>query len=209
VSELRTWVSGRLDPLVVGPSDPKATRSDFDLDPRSAPADLATLKPAAVLIGVVEHPEGASVILTRRSDSLRNHTGQIALPGGRCDEGETPWRTALREAHEEIGLDPSLVTLAGLSTPYQTGTGYHIIPVVGFIAPGFSLTINPDEVADVFETPFEFLMDPVNHVQHEREIPTGITRRFYGMTWEDRFIWGATAGILRALYDRLYSATVV
>jgi 8-oxo-dGTP pyrophosphatase MutT (NUDIX family) len=209
VSDLRALISGKLDPLVVDPLGAGVTRSDFDLDPQHAPTGQAPLKPAAVLIGVVEHPEGPAVILTRRSDNLRNHTGQIALPGGRCDPGETPWQTALREAHEEIGLDPSLVTLAGLSTPYRTGTGYHITPVVGFIAPGFSLTVNPDEVADVFETPFKFLMDPVNHVQHEREIPTGVTRRFYGMTWEDRFIWGATAGILRALYDRLYAVAAV
>ena len=206
MKDLRAWISGRLDPLEAGGLG--SIRSDFDLDPHHAPADPSPLKPAAVLIGVVEHVDGPSVILTRRSDSLRNHTGQVALPGGRCDPGETPWATALREAHEEIGLDPALVTLAGLSTPYRTGTGYHITPVVGFIAPGFTLTINPDEVADVFETPFQFLMDPTNHVQHEREIPAGITRRFYGMTWEDRFIWGATAGILCALYDRLYGATV-
>ncbi len=176
--------------------------------PQHAPTDRPALKPAAVLIGLVEHPQGPSVILTRRSDSLRSHTGQVALPGGRCDPGETPWETAVREAHEEVGLDPSLVTLAGLSTPYRTGTGYHITPVVGFIAPGFSLTVSPAEVAEVFETPFKFLMDPVNYVQHQREIPTGVTRRFYGMTWEDHFIWGATAGILRALYDRLYAAAV-
>ncbi len=204
MSDLRAWISGKLDPLDVASRGAGSIRSDFDLDPQNAPAERPAMKPAAVLIGVVEHPDGPSVILTRRSDSLRNHTGQIALPGGRCDPGETPWETALREAHEEIGLDPALVTLAGLSTPYRTGTGYHIVPVVGFIAPGFSLSVNPDEVADVFETPFEFLMDPVNHVEHEREIPAGVTRRFYGMTWEDRFIWGATAGILRALHDRLY-----
>jgi 8-oxo-dGTP pyrophosphatase MutT (NUDIX family) len=208
VNDLRAWISARLDPLDVTPMDGAASRSDFDLDPQHAPTDRAPLKPAAVLIGLVEHPEGPSVILTRRSDSLRNHTGQVALPGGRCDPGETPWQTALREAHEEIGLDPALVTLAGLSTTYRTGTGYHITPVVGFIAPGFTLTVNPDEVAEVFETPFKFLMDPVNHVQHEREIPTGITRRFYGMTWEDHFIWGATAGVMRALYDRLFAAAV-
>jgi len=208
VSDLRAWISARLDPLEVNPIEARAARSDFDLDPQHAPTARPALKPAAVLIGLVEHPEGPSVILTRRSDTLRNHTGQVALPGGRCDPGETPWQTALREAHEEIGLDPALVTLAGLSTPYRTGTDYHITPVVGFIAPGFSLTVNPDEVAEVFETPFKFLMDPLNHVQHEREIPSGITRRFYGMTWEDHFIWGATAGIMRALYDRLYAAAV-
>ncbi len=208
MKDLRGWIVDRLDPLTSGNAPAGSVRSDFDLDPHNAPAWVGTLKPAAVLIGVVEHLDGPSVILTRRSDNLRSHTGQVALPGGRCDPGETPWQTALREAREEIGLDPALVTLAGLSTPYRTGTGYHITPVVGFISPGFTLTVNPDEVADVFETPFQFLMDPVNHVEHEREIPTGVTRRFYGMTWEDRFIWGATAGILRALYDRLYGATV-
>ena len=208
MKDLRAWIVDRLDPLTSQPGQGGSIRSDFDLDPHNAPAWVGTLKPAAVLSGVVEHEDGPSVILTRRSDNLRNHTGQVALPGGRCDPGETPSQTALREAHEEIGLDPSLVTLAGLSTPYRTGTGYHITPVVGFITPGFTLTVNPDEVADVFETPFQFLMDPINHVEHEREIPTGVTRRFYGMTWEDRFIWGATAGILRALYDRLYGATV-
>ena len=208
MKDLRGWIVDRLDPLTSGNASAGSVRSDFDLDPHNAPAWVGTLKPAAVLIGVVEHLDGPSVILTRRSDNLRSHTGQVALPGGRCDPGETPWQTALREAQEEIGLDPGLVTLAGLSTAYRTGTGYHITPVVGFISPGFTLTVNPDEVADVFETPFKFLMDPVNHVEHEREIPTGVTRRFYGMTWEDRFIWGATAGILRALYDRLYGATV-
>jgi 8-oxo-dGTP pyrophosphatase MutT (NUDIX family) len=209
VSGLRRWISDRLDPLEVGGGEfAGRVRSDFDLDPHNEPERTEGLKPAAVLIGLVEHPDGPAVILTRRSDTLRSHTGQVALPGGRCDPGETPWETALREAEEEIGLDRGLVTLAGLSTPYRTGTGYHITPVVGFITPGFRLVINPDEVADVFETPFEFLMDPANHQQHEREIPTGVTRRFYGMTWEDRFIWGATAGILRALYDRLYGAVV-
>ena len=208
MSDLRAWISGRLDPLEVSPPCAGATRSDFDLDPHNAPADRPALKPAAVLIAVVEHPDEPSVILTRRSDSLRNHTGQVALPGGRCDPGETPWQTAVREAHEEIGLDPSLVTLAGLSTPYRTGTGYHITPVVGFISPGFNLTVSPAEVAEVFETPFKFLMDPINYVQHQREIPTGVVRRFYGMTWDDHFIWGATAGILRALYDRLHAAAV-
>jgi len=204
---LRGWIADHLDPLETS-GGAGVVRSDFDLDPDNAPVAEAPLKPAAVLIGLVEHPNALSVILTRRSDTLRNHTGQVALPGGRCDPGEPPWRTALREAEEEIGLDPSRVTLAGLSTPYRTGTGYHITPVVGFIPPGFILTVNPDEVADVFETPFAFLMDPANYEQHVRKIPAGVTRRFYGMTWEDHFIWGATAGILRALHDRLYGAAL-
>ena len=94
------------------------------------------LTPAAVLIALVERDHGLSVILTRRADTLRRHTGQIALPGGRRDPGETPWQTALREAHEEIGLEPGFVSVVGLSTPYRTGTGYLITPVVGFVRPG-------------------------------------------------------------------------
>jgi 8-oxo-dGTP pyrophosphatase MutT (NUDIX family) len=166
------------------------------------------LTPAAVLVGLIEREYGYSVLLTRRADTLRRHTGQIALPGGRCDPGETAWQTAVREAHEEVGLAPDYVSLAGLSSPYRTGTGFLVTPVVGFIQPGFSLAANPAEVADIFETPFGFLMDPANHEQHERQAPTGETRRFYAMTHEDRFIWGATAGMLRALYNRLYGAAV-
>jgi len=205
---LRDWIAGHLDPLELHGSGRDVYRSDFDLNPAAAPDGEAPLTPAAVLIGLVERPAGLSVILTRRADTLRSHTGQIAFPGGRCEAGETPWGAALRETHEEIGLDPARITLVGLSTPYRTGSGFHITPVVGFIAPPFDLTPNPGEVADIFETPFGFLMDPANHEQHEREMPAGVKRRFYAMTWEDRFIWGATAGMLRALYDRLYGAAV-
>ncbi|MEO7027362.1 MAG: CoA pyrophosphatase [Caulobacteraceae bacterium] len=204
---LRDWIADHLDPLEVF-TGARVTRSDFDLQPHLAPPPGAPLTAAAVLIALVEHAAGPTVILTRRADTLRSHTGQVALPGGRCDPGETPWATALREAWEEIGLEPDRVSLAGLSTPYQTGTGYHVTPVVGFVEAGAPMTANPEEVAEVFETPFGFLMDPANHERLEREWPTGVTRRFYGMTWEDRFIWGATAGILRALYDRLYGAAV-
>jgi 8-oxo-dGTP pyrophosphatase MutT (NUDIX family) len=207
-AELREWITGVLDPLEAGDPANGETRSDFDLTPGGwAPPDQP-LAPAAVLVGLVERESGYSVLLTRRSDALRRHSGQIALPGGRQDPGETPWETALREAWEEIGLEPRHVTVAGLSTPYRTGTGYLITPVVGFVAAGFTLTPNPDEVADIFETPFGFLMDPGNHEEHERELPTGEKRRFYAMTHENRFIWGATAGMLRALYDRLYGAAV-
>jgi 8-oxo-dGTP pyrophosphatase MutT (NUDIX family) len=205
-AELREWISGHLDPLDAEP--PGAAASDFDLGPNAFPNEPVSLKPAAVLVGLIERPHGYSVLLTRRSDTLRSHTGQIALPGGRRDPGETSPVTALREAHEEVGLAPDYVTLAGLSSPYRTGTGFLVTPVVGFIQPGFSLTPNPAEVADIFETPFGFLMDPANHEQHERQGPDGQLRRFYAMTHEDRFIWGATAGMLRALYDRLYGAAV-
>lgn len=204
--ELRAWIEHHLDPLEEGQSSEGA--SDFDLGANAFPNEPVELTPAAVLVGLIEREYGYSVLLTRRADTLRRHTGQIALPGGRCDPRETIWQTALREAHEEVGLAPDYVSLAGLSSPYRTGTGFLVTPVVGFIQPGFSLAANPAEVADIFETPFGFLMDPANHEQHERQAPTGETRRFYAMTHEDRFIWGATAGMLRALYDRLYGAAV-
>lgn len=204
--ELRAWIERHLDPLDAG--EPGRTASDFDLGPNAFPNEPVELTPAAVLVGLIERPTGYSVLLTRRADTLRRHTGQIALPGGRCDPGETVATTALREAHEEVGLEPDYVSVVGLSSPYRTGTGFLVTPVVGFIRPGFSLQPNPAEVADIFETPFGFLMDPTNHEEHEREGPGGEIRRFYAMTHEDRFIWGATAGMLRALYDRLYGAAI-
>lgn len=206
-ADLRGWITRHLDPLEV-PAQEAPPRSDFDLDPAKLADAPASLTPAAVLVGLVERDEGLSVILTRRSDTLRSHTGQVALPGGRSDPGETPWATALRETHEEIGLSPEFITLAGLSTPYRTGTGFHVTPVVGFVTPGFTLSPNPDEVADIFETPFGFLMDPANFEAREGRTPAGDVRRFYAITWEDRLIWGATAGMLRALYDRLYGVAV-
>jgi len=208
--DLRDWIGEHLDPLEAhDPAQHRAMASDFDLGKSYGPGEVdLPLTPAAVLIALVERDHGLSVILTRRSDTLRRHTGQIALPGGRRDAGETPWQTALREAHEEIGLEPAYVNVVGLSTPYRTGTGYLITLVVGFVRPGFTLVPNPQEVADIFETPFGFLMDPANLEEHERELPNGEKRRFYAYTHEDRFIWGATAGMLRALYDRLYGAAV-
>ncbi|WP_293319278.1 CoA pyrophosphatase [Phenylobacterium sp.] len=204
---LREWITQRLDPLEDREPDQGLVASD--LGPRTADLaeEPAPLTPAAVLVGLVEREHGYSVLLTRRADTLRRHTGQIAFPGGRRDPGETIWETALRETEEEVGISRSLVTLGGLSTPYRTGTGFLVTPVVGFIAPGFSVTPNPAEVADVFETPFGFLMDPTNHEEHEREF-AGQLRRFYAMTHENRFIWGATAGMLRSLYDRLYGGAV-
>lgn len=200
---LRNWISDRLDPLEDRP--PALITSDYDLSTAAVrPDDLEQLTPAAVLIGLIEREEGYSVLLTRRVDTMRRHAGQVAFPGGRRDPGETPWQAALREAEEEVGLSPDLVSLVGLSSPYQTGTGYLITPVVGFIAPGFDLTPNPDEVADIFETPFDFLMNTDNHEEHERTLPSGEVRRFYAMTHGDFYIWGATAGMLRALRRRLY-----
>jgi 8-oxo-dGTP pyrophosphatase MutT (NUDIX family) len=202
--ERRAWITSRLDPIdSYDPSLANPLRSDFDLNPGLKFDNPHALRPAAVLVGLIEHEEGLTVLLTRRSDTLRSHTGQIAFPGGRCDPGETPWVTALREANEEVGLDPACVTLAGLLHGYQTVTGFHVTPVVGFIDPRATFTPSPEEVADVFETPFDFLMDPANHQRQYREAPGG-RRHFYAMPWNDRFIWGATAGMLRSLYERLH-----
>ena len=207
--ELRDWIARHLDPLHDHAVEGGQRRGDFDLTPDGwSGQPLKDLTPAAVLIGLIEREHGVNVLLTRRSDSLRNHTGQVALPGGRQDPGETPLQTALREAHEEVGLEPDFVTPIGLSTPYQTGSGYLITPVVGFVRPGFQLTPNPGEVADIFETPFGFLMDPANYQEHERALPSGELRRFYATTHDEKYIWGATAGILRALHERLYGAAL-
>lgn len=206
--DLSDWISRHLDPLEEREAVDGVTGSDFDLNPGwTWPSDKPPT-PASVLVALVERDHGLSVILTRRADTMRRHTGEVALPGGRRDPGENAWQTALREAHEEIGLHPAFVRLIGLSTPYRTGTGYLITPVVGFVREGFTLEPNPDEVAEIFEAPFGFLMDPTNYVQHERELPTGQVRRFYSMTHADQHIWGATAGMLRILYERLYGAAV-
>ncbi len=203
--ELRAWIAQHLDPL----DDAPPSRAGADDVPAGWPLEPGEeLKPAAVLVGLVEREHGLSVLLTRRSDTLRSHTGQTALPGGRRDPGENPAQTALREAWEEIGLEPDFVSLAGLSTPFRTLTGYLIVPVVGFIKPGFTLTLNPHEVADVFETPFGHLMDPANYEEQVRETAAGDLRRFYATTHEDRYIWGVTAAMLRQLYDRLYGAAL-
>jgi len=202
-AERRLWIADRLDPIATYDPEVGAMSSDFDLNPDLVPR-RGGLSLAAVLVALVEHEDGLTVLLTRRADTLRSHTGQIAFPGGRCDPGEAPWSAALREAQEEIGLDPADVTLAGLSTSYQTGSGFHITPVVGFVAPGAPLHANPDEVADIFEAPFDFLMDPGNHQRRFMEAADGARRNFYAMPYQDRLIWGATAGMLRALYERLH-----
>ncbi len=164
--------------------------------------------PAAVLVPLIERPEGLSLLLTLRTPHLRRHPGQIALPGGRADPGELPWQTALREAQEEVGLDPSLVEVAGLSEPFWTRTGYVITPVVGFVAPSLSLTLNEDEVAEAFEVPFAFVMDAGNHQNTVREFPDGVSRKVWAMPYQDRHIWGVTAMLLRTLHARLFDASI-
>lgn len=207
MTPLRQRVRAVLDPLSTSPAVPGM--SDYDLNPWARPEDGKVLKPAAVLVPIVEHDGGATLLLTRRSETLKKHTGQIAFPGGRCDPGETVTETALREAWEEIGLAASFVEVAGQLTPYETITSYVVTPVVAFVRPGFTLTLNPDEVAEAFEAPFDFLMDAANHMRHYRE-PTGggPKRYFYAMSYEDHYIWGATAGMLRGFHDRLNGVAV-
>lgn len=170
------------------------------------PAALAAAHPAAVLVPVVARAEGATLLMTERSSGLRQHSGQIAFPGGRIDPGDAgPLAAALREASEEIGLDASTVRPVGYLGRYLSGSGYGITPVVAMIEPDPVLTINPLEVGAVFEVPLAFLMDPANHVQHEREW-RGAARRYYAIPFGERYIWGVTAGIIRMLWQRLYGA---
>jgi 8-oxo-dGTP pyrophosphatase MutT (NUDIX family) len=177
---------------------------DFALTgPVPSPATVARARPAAVLAPIVARQQGPTVLLTRRASHLSSHSGQIAFPGGKIDSGETPLDAVLREAREEIGLEERFIEPLGWLDPYLTGTGYCIAPLVALIDPSFMLTLNESEVDEVFETPFAFLMDPLNH-RLDRRKWQGRMRKFYAIPHEDRYIWGATAGILRNLYERLF-----
>lgn len=158
---------------------------------------------AAVLIPIVLHPE-PTLLLTRRTAHMSTHSGQVAFPGGKVDDTDASHEAAaLREAQEEVGLDPHWVQVAGSLPTYTTGTAFIVTPVVGLVRPGFELTPNPQEVADVFEVPLAFLMNPANHRRHQLEAE-GLLRHWFSMPYQDgaqeRFIWGATAGMLRNLY---------
>lgn len=169
-----------------------------------AVGDVRTFRDAAVLIGIVDHGDEASLILTQRTATLSTHAGQIALPGGKIDAQDAdPIDAALREAEEEIGLDRSFVEPMGYFFPYLTGTRFRIVPVVGIVKAGFTLTPNEGEVADVFEVPLTFLMDDANHRIGSR-VWEGTTRYFYEMPFGERYIWGVTAGILRQVFETLY-----
>jgi len=204
LASLKTRLIDRLSPPDDGWADARTGCSDFDLNPGAARWVEGPLKPAAVLIAIVSGADGASVLLTRRTDSLTRHTGQIAFPGGRLDVGETAVKAALREAREEVDLDPGLVEVLGLSDPYETVTGYLVTPVIGWITQVPMLKASPDEVAEIFHAPWDFLMDPANHSRDHVEATDGVRRWFWAMTWDQRYIWGATAGIIRGLRARLY-----
>ena len=200
---LRTRLVERLAPVDGWRADGRAARSDFDLNP-TASRPWIELRPAAVLIPVVARPQGATVLLTRRADTLASHTGQIAFPGGRLDPGEDAVTAALREADEEVALNPGAVEVLGLSDAYETGTGFLVTPVVGWLRDPPEVTPSPDEVAEVFETPWDFLMDAANHRRDFYDLEAGLRRWFWAMPWGERYIWGVTAGILKGLHARLY-----
>ena len=165
-----------------------------DLEKQSEASRLA-LKPAAVLLLVVNHREPA-VVFTQRTAHLSDHAGQIALPGGRCDSDDcTPERTALREADEELGIPADRVQVLGRLPEYRTSTGYAVTPVVGWAEPPLAYRPDPHEVADVFEVPLAFLMDARNH-RYESAFYKGRMRHYWAMPYGERFIWGATAGML-------------
>jgi 8-oxo-dGTP pyrophosphatase MutT (NUDIX family) len=164
--------------------------------------------PASVLIALVQHPE-ITVLLTQRTDHLTDHAGQISFPGGRAEpEDVDAAATALREANEEIGLQESFVDVLGAMPTYTTGTGFIVTPVVSLVRPGFVVLADPFEVAEVFEVPLAFLMNPANHRRHAVEV-NGVHREFLSIPWDGvdavgqprrYFIWGATAAMLRNLY---------
>jgi 8-oxo-dGTP pyrophosphatase MutT (NUDIX family) len=179
-------------------------RGDHDADPvMKKISEVRPIKPAAVLVPVVDHSE-PSVLLTQRAQHLPDHPGQVSFPGGKIDKSDaSPLASALREAEEEIGLDRSSVEPIGYLDLYLTTLGYRIVPVIARVSPGFSLTLNVSEVDASFEVPLGYLMDQNNIERHSRDWQ-GMRRHYYAITFGERYIWGVTAGILRNLHDRIY-----
>ena len=184
---------------------PLGERSDFDLNPEVRAAQMPGVgkRPAAVLCGLVERAGALHVVLTRRAAHLNQHAGQVAFPGGKIDAADpTAMDAALREAEEEIGLPPAQVRILGTLDQYQTSTGFRVTPFVGLIDPAWRPAPDPGEVEEVFEPPLEFLMDPANRQRHHHD-RWGTRRHYWAMPWGDYYIWGATAGMLKGLSDRL------
>ena len=198
-----------LDVLSAGFAEPfkaDAEDGDYILNPNAREALRGqNLRDAAVLIAIVQHHKDPAVILTKRSENLRKHTGQIAFPGGTIDAGDaSAIDAALREAEEEIGLPRHVPQVMGQLPDYISGSGFRIKPVVALVRPEQTFVINPDEVADIFEVPLAFLMNPQNHMRSSREWQ-GVERFYYEMPYQQHRIWGVTAGIIRALYERVYA----
>jgi len=161
------------------------------------------LTPAAGLFPIVLRDGGQTVLLTQRTAHLRDHAGQISFPGGRVEAHDrSPMDTALRETEEEIGLARERVEIVGFLPEYRTGTGFRVTPVVALVRPPFDLQPDPFEVAEIFEVPLAFLLDPANHQQHSLHY-RGALRNYFAMPFGEYFIWGATAGMIRSLSERL------
>jgi 8-oxo-dGTP pyrophosphatase MutT (NUDIX family) len=177
------------------------TRGDHDLNPGLWPDK--PLRAAAVLVPIVAHPDQLTVLLTRRTAHLHDHAGQISFPGGRIDPiDDGPVNGALRETEEEVALPRALVDVIGRLDTYQTRTGYEIVPVVGIVKPPFDLRPDPFEVAEAFEVPLDFVVDPANHRRDSRMFQ-GHERHFWAMPFGTYYIWGATAGMLVNLSEVL------
>jgi 8-oxo-dGTP pyrophosphatase MutT (NUDIX family) len=178
------------------------TRSDYDLNPDARPSEARQLAPAAVLVPIVTRPE-PTVLFTRRTPHLSRHAGQVSFPGGRLHtEDSSLVRTALRETEEETGIGAELVQVAGFLDCYETGTGFAILPVVGLVPEGFTLSPDPNEVEALFEVPLGYFLDLTNRERHSMEWQ-GHQREFYAFNYGSHYIWGATAGILVNIADRL------
>jgi 8-oxo-dGTP pyrophosphatase MutT (NUDIX family) len=188
----RHWLAHRL----ARPAPPSARGLS---DGFRLPGREGRLTPAAVLVPLVNRDSGLTVLLTQRSDTLPDHPGQISFPGGRIDPCDTtPEDCALRETQEEVGLHRERVTLLGRLSPYETVTGYAVTPVVGWVEPPFDLAPDPVEVADVFEVPLSFLLEPANQQKHFRMVGD-LRRDYFAIPYAERYIWGATAAMLMIL----------
>lgn len=186
------------------PVDPLPLGSDLSLS--GIASEPQSWRPASVLVPLVDRATEITVLLTQRTDDMPSHAGQIAFPGGRRQAGDADAvATALRETEEEVGLSRQFVDVIGAIDSYRTGTGYEITPIVGIVSPGFTIHADPREVADVFEVPLEHFLDEVNHKIGSR-IYQGRERRYYAMPYGERYIWGATAGMLKNLHFILTSA---
>ena len=173
-------------------------------DAHAEDADLRPLVPAAVLVPLVRRAEGITILLTQRTSHLANHAGQISFPGGRVEEQDAdPVAAALRESEEEIGLDRRTVKILGRLDDYVTITGFQVMPVVGVVVPPLDLVADPFEVAEIFELPLAFVLDPANHQRHSGVSKGGERRHWYAIPYGQHYVWGATAGMLVNLYEVL------
>lgn len=194
----KIWITQRL--ALPAPNAARGMSDGFRLPGR----DRGTT-PAAVLVPVVNRPEGLTLLLTQRSADLPDHPGQISFPGGRVEPSDpTIAAAALREAAEEVGLNADRVDVLGQLATYETVTGYHVTPVVGWVEPPFTLVTDPIEVAEAFEVPLAFVLDPANQQRHFRMLGD-VRRDFWAIPYRDRYIWGATAAML-LIFDRTLRA---